>query len=76
MQTKRNLKSLKIDNSADLTRILTGTLLDIRRGEISPEIAKNMVNVADKINKNNANAINYKKISKHNKEINFFKEEE
>ena len=76
MQTKRNLKNLKIDNSADLTRILTGTLLDIRRGEISPEIAKNMVNVADKINKNNANAISYKKISKHTKEIAFFEETE
>lgn len=72
MQMKRNLNNLKIDNSADLTRILTGTLLDIRRGEVSPEMAKNIVSVADKINKNNTNAINYKKVAKHNNEIEFF----
>ena len=74
MQMKRNLNNLKIDNSADLTRILTGTLLDIRRGEVSPEMAKNIVSVADKINKNNTNAINYKKVAKHNNEIDFFEE--
>jgi len=71
---KRNLNNLKIDNSADLTRILTGALLDIRRGEVSPEIAKSIVSVADKINKNNTNAINYKKVAKHNNEIEFFEE--
>ena len=74
MQMKRNLNNLKIDNSADLTRILTGTLLDIRRGEITSEMAKNIVSVADKINKNNTNAINYKKVAKHNNEIEFFEE--
>jgi hypothetical protein len=71
---ERNLNNLKIDNSKDLTTILSGVLLDIRRGTINAEMAKNIVSVADKINKNNANAINYKKVAKHENEIDFFEE--
>lgn len=72
---KRNLNNLRLNNSKDLTAILSGVLLDIRRGAIDTEMTKNIVSVADKINKNNSNAINYKKVAKHNKEIEFFEEE-
>ena len=46
---KRNLNNLRLNNSKDLTAILSGVLLDIRRGAIDTEMTKNIVSVADKI---------------------------
>jgi hypothetical protein len=74
MEEKRNL-NLKVNTSIDLTKLLTELLVDLRRGEVDHETAKGMTLIADKINKNNFNAIVYKKVSKHKYSIAFFKEE-
>lgn len=56
--------------------MLTGVLMDVRRGNIDHDTVKSITLVADKINKNNVNAIEYKKVSKHKKDLGFFEEGE
>ena len=70
---KREL-NFEIKTSIDLTKMLTGMLMDLRRGEVDHETARSITLVADKINKNNVNAIEYKKVTGHNNEIPFFKD--
>ena len=72
MQSKRPL-NFEVNNSIDLNKMLTGLLMDIRRGEVDHETAKSITLIADKINKNNVNALEYKKITNHKKELSFFK---
>jgi hypothetical protein len=72
MNMERDLTKIKADSSENLTKMLTGALLDVRRGEMSFEMAKGITLIADKINKNNFNALEYKKITRHTKEIEFF----
>ena len=74
METKRDL-SFEVKNSIDLNKMLTGALMDVRRGVLDHETTRSITLVADKINKNNVNAIEYKKVSKHKRDINFFNEE-
>lgn len=71
METKRDL-NFEIKTSIDLNKMLTGLLMDLRRGEVDKETAKSITLVADKINKNNVNAIEYKRLTKHNKDLVFF----
>ena len=52
--------------------MLTGALMDARRGALDYNTVKSITLIADKINKNNVNMIEYKKISKHTKDIDFF----
>ena len=66
--------SFEVSSSVDLNKMLTGLLMDMRRGEVDHETAKSITLIADKINKNNVNAIEYKKISKHKKDIVFFED--
>ena len=66
----------EVNNANDLNKMLTGVLMQARRKELDHETVKSITLVADKINKNNTNQIDYKKISKHNQEIAFFKIEE
>jgi hypothetical protein len=73
METKRNL-NFEVKSSIDLNKMLTGLLMDLRRGEVDLEIAKSITLVADKINKNNVNAIEYKRLTKHNRDLSFFDE--
>ena len=73
MKQERDL-NFEIKTSIDLTKMLTGMLMDLRRGQVDHETARSITLVADKINKNNVNAIEYKKITKHNSELSFFKE--
>lgn len=73
MEKERNF-DFKVENSIDLNKMLTGLLMDVRRGDVDGETAKSITLIADKINKNNFNAIEYKKISKHKKEISFFED--
>jgi len=73
METKRDL-SFNVTTSVELNKMLTGVLMDVRRGVIDSEMTKSITLVADKINKNNVNAIEYKKVSKHKNEIKFFEE--
>jgi hypothetical protein len=70
MKNKRDL-SFEVNNSIELNKMLTGVLMDVRRGDIDHETVKSITLIADKINKNNVNQLEYKKISKHKKEIDF-----
>jgi hypothetical protein len=73
METKRNLQ-FEVKTSVDLNKMLTGLIMDLRRGEIDHETAKSITLVADKINKNNVNAIEYKRLTKNTKTLTFFDE--
>ena len=71
METKRDL-NFKVNNAKQLNEMLTGVLMDVRRGNIDHDTVKSITLVADKINKNNVNILEYKKITKHKKDIDFF----
>jgi hypothetical protein len=71
MDDNREL-NFEVNNSNDLNKMLTGVLMQARRGELSHERVKSITLVADKINKNNVNQLEYKKISKHKKKLDFF----
>ena len=73
METKRDLQ-FEVKTSIDLNKMLTGLLMDLRRGEVDHETAKSITLVADKINKNNVNAIEYKRLTQHTKTLTFFNE--
>lgn len=71
MEAKRDL-NFEIENARDLNKMLTGALMDVRRGEIDNDMAKSITLIADKINKNNVNILEHKKITKHKRDIEFF----
>lgn len=71
METKRDL-NFEVKNAKQLNEMLTGVLMDVRRGNIDHDTVKSITLVADKINKNNVNILEYKKITKHKKDIDFF----
>ncbi len=68
--------NFEVNNSEQLNKMLTGVLMQVRRGELDHETVKSITLVADKINKNNVNQLEYKKISKHGKNIKFLENEE
>jgi len=72
-EAKRDL-NFEIDNSKKLNEMLTGVLMDIRRGTLDHDTAKSITLVADKINRNNVNILEYKKLTKHTKDLYFFEE--
>ena len=74
METARDL-NFEVKTSVDLNKMLTGLLMDVRRGSVDHDTAKSITLVADKINKNNVNALEYKKLTKHDKDISFFEED-
>lgn len=71
METKRNL-DFEVNNAKQLNEMLTGALMDARRGALDFNTVKCITLIADKINKNNVNMLEYKKITKHSKDIEFF----
>ena len=71
MEKKRDL-SFEVKNAKQLNEMLTGVLMDVRRGNLDHETVKSITLVADKINKNNVNILEYKKITKHSSDIDFF----
>jgi len=71
MPDERKL-DFEVENSVDLNKMLTGLLMDMRRGQVDHETAKSITLIADKINKNNVNQLEYKKITKHTRAIDFF----
>ena len=71
METKRDL-SFEVKNTVDLNKMLTGALMDVRRGQLDHETVRSITIIADKINKNNIAAIEYKRLSKHKRDIQFF----
>ena len=74
MEEKKRDLGFEVNNSVDLNKMLTGVLMDVRRGDIGHEMAKSITLVADKINRNNVNVLDYKKITKHDKNIPFFED--
>ena len=75
METKRDL-NFEINNSDELNKMLTGVLMQVRRGEIDHDTVKSITLVTDKINKNNVNQLEYKKITKHKDDLSFFEIEQ
>lgn len=73
MKVERDL-SFEIKSSVDLTKMLTGAIMDVRRGDLDHEKVKSITLLADKINKNNVNAIEYKRLCKHKNDIDFFED--
>jgi hypothetical protein len=71
MESKRDL-NFEVNNSSELNKMLTGVLMDVRRGNIDHYTVKSITLVADKINKNNVNDLEYKKLTKHNRDLQFF----
>lgn len=68
--------NFEVKTSIDLNKMLTGALMDVRRGTLDHETAKSITLIADKINKNNVNALEYKRITKSKSKLSFFDEEE
>ena len=62
METKRDL-NFEVNNAKELNKMLTG--------ELDHDTVKSITLVADKINKNNVNQLDYKKLCKHKKDIPF-----
>lgn len=73
MSQKRDL-NFEVNNSNQLNKMLTGVLMQVRRGELDHETVKSITLVADKINKNNVNQLEYKKLCKHKKSIEFLEQ--
>lgn len=71
METKRDL-NFEVKNAKQLNEMLTGVLMDVRRGTLDHDTVKSITLVADKINKNNVNILEYKKVTKNKAEIEFF----
>jgi hypothetical protein len=71
MEAKRDL-NFEVSNAKQLNEMLTGVLMDVRRGNLDHDTVKSITLVADKINKNNVNILEYKKITKNKSEIEFF----
>ncbi len=74
MEKNRDI-NFEINNSVDLNKMLTGVIMDVRRGTLPFDMVKGITLAADKINKNNVNALEYKKLSKHKKKLSFFENE-
>jgi len=71
---KRDL-NFEVKNSDDLNKMLSGFLMDVRRGSVTHYSANSINLVADKINKNNLNQLEYKRLSGGDKKIDFFEKE-
>jgi len=71
---KRDL-NFEVKNSDDLNKMLSGFLMDVRRGSVSHYSANSINLVADKINKNNLNQLEYKRLSGGDRKIDFFEKE-
>ena len=71
MEAKRDL-NFEVNNAKQLNEMLTGVLMDVRRGNLDHDTVKSITLVADKINKNNVNILEYKKITKHKGGVQFF----
>jgi hypothetical protein len=71
MEAKRDL-NFEVKNAKQLNEMLTGVLMDVRRGNLDHDTVKSITLVADKINKNNVNILEYKKITKQKGDVDFF----
>lgn len=63
-----------LKKSTGLNTFLAQALTEIKAGDMDLNTAKSIALVADKINKNNLNAIQYKKVTSHRSKLDFFEE--
>lgn len=75
MEAKRDL-SFEVNTAVDLNKMLAGAIMDVRRGLLPHEMVKSITLLADKINKNNVNVLQYKALCRHKDTISFFEGEE
>jgi len=73
MNAERDL-SFEINTAVDLNKMLTGAIMDVRRGILDAEMVKSITLIADKINKNNVNVLQYKALCRHKNPIDFFED--
>lgn len=71
MEAKRDL-NFEVNTSVDLEKMLTGLLMDVRRGQVDHDTARTITLVVDKLNKKHVNDLEYKKMTKHGKPLPFF----
>ena len=71
MKEERDL-GFKINTHVDLVKMIAGVIMDIRRGDMSPEQAKEKSRMFDKIIKENTKAIKDLKASGGKGKIKFF----
>jgi len=65
-------KSAEITTAKELNKVLLDTLVALKNGEIEAPVAKGVATLADKVNKNNLNILQYKKITRQPAVIEFF----
>ena len=65
-----------VNNADDLNRLLTQTLILLQEDKITIDDAKEIVDAAEKLNKNNADQIEYKRLTNHDQKIDFFENED
>jgi hypothetical protein len=73
MEAKRNL-DFEVKTSSDLVKMLCGSLMDVRRGNLDFETVKAITLIADKINKAMVNDLVYKGLTRHKNDLEFFEE--
>jgi len=62
----------KLEKAKELNDFLAKALKDIRSGKLNHDTAKSITLIADKINKNNVNTLNYKRQTNHSRPLEFF----
>ena len=67
-------KLSEVKTASELNETLADVLIKVRDGSIPNQSAKTIALLADKINKNNVNSINYKRITSGIEKIAFFEE--
>lgn len=66
--------NFEFDTNSEMIKMLTGAVMDARRGTLGYDTVKSITLIADKINKANVNALQYKSLIKNNEDDNkFFK---
>ena len=73
---KKQETRIAIHGSNSLNSFLSEVLSDLKSGNIDIAKAKAITQAADKINKNNLNSLDYKKITGSDKPLPFFEEKE
>lgn len=68
----RDFSKIKVENAIDFNKFLLGALKDVRMGNLDHDTVKSITLIADKINKNNTNTIDYKKLTRHSEGLTFF----
>ena len=71
MESKRDL-DFNVNNNKELLKMLSGVMMDVRRGVLDHATVKSVTLVADKINKANVNDLQYLNLKKNNRDLEWF----